>query len=215
MSASRSKRAAGREFIGEAGSGKSALFALMSLRARPERGTLIVAGRNSQRLSQRKLERARAKIGSCQQRELLLEGRSVTENLLLPCMARGALRRAAREVEETLERLDLTALGDVPITHLSASERRVVAIARACVGSPSLVLIDGALEGLDLAWKVRARAHLRRVHRQGATVVLFGREPVGPMTGHGMEFRLSEGKLEALEHAVHAPSPEVAGRRRP
>ena len=202
------------EFTGEAGCGKSLLFSMLSLRARPEQGTMIVAGRNIARLPQRKLERLRAKIGSCQQSPLLLEDRSVVENLLLPFVARKQLKQAPGYVDHILEQLELQALRDLPVHMLSSSERRVVGIARACVGDPSMILIDGAFEQLDLNWKKRVRAHLRRLHREGRTVVLFGRESVGPMTGRGVELRMTQSSIEPVERSVHAPAPEI-GRRRP
>ncbi len=202
------------EFTGEPGCGKSALFSMLSLRTRPEQGTLIVAGRNLARLPRRKLESLRSKIGSCQQEPLLLAHRTVLENLLLPFVARGQLKHAARAVDEVIEQFEIRALRDLPVHMLSASERRVVGIARACVGDPSMILIDGGFEHLDLVWKKRVRSHLRRVHREGRTVVLFGRENVGPMTGRGVEFRITQASVEAVERSVHAPSPEI-GRRRP
>ncbi len=202
------------EFTGESGCGKSAIFSMLSLRTIPKEGTLIVAGRNLSRLPQRKLERLRAKIGSCAQTPRLLEDRTVVENLLLPFVARNQLKKAPRHVDEVIEQLELGALRDLPVRMLSESERRVVGIARACVGDPAMILIDGGFEYLDLVWKKRVRAHLRRLHREGRTVVLFGRESVGPMTGRGVEFRITQSSIEPVERSVHAPSPEI-GRRRP
>lgn len=202
------------DVTGESSSGKSVLFELLSLRARTSQGTFIVAGRTLARLSRRKLEALRRRIGACAQRPMLLDGRTVTENLLVPLVARGETRSAARKVDAMLEAFELEAVKSLPVHALTESERRVVAIARACVGEPELILIDGGLDGLDAAWRQRVKQALRRLHLDGATVVLFSREVVGPVSGRGAAFRLEQGRLETLERSVHAPMPEDGGLRR-
>lgn len=202
------------DITGEPHSGKSVLFSLLSLRGRPAQGTLIVAGRNIGRLARRKLERLRRDIGSCAQSVRLLPDRTVTENLLLPLVARQRTNEAAESVARVLAQLDFEDVRDLEVSALTSSERRVLGIARAMIGEPSLILIDGGLDDLDRVWRKRVRAALRALHRQGHTVVLFGRDVVGPMTGQGIELRLEDGRLEHLEHSLHAPSPETMGRRR-
>ncbi|MEC9442702.1 MAG: ATP-binding cassette domain-containing protein [Myxococcota bacterium] len=202
------------DITGESGCGKSVLFELLSLRLLTREGTLIVGGRNLDRLPRRKLESLRRRIGACAQKPSLLEDRTVLENLLLPLVARGETRRAAQQVEVVIEALELGALRNMPLEALTESERRVVAIGRACVGTPAMILIDGGVEGLDPAWKKRARSYLRKLHLEGSTVILFSREAVGPMTGRGVELRLEDGRVEPTERSLHAPAPEHIGVRR-
>ena len=202
------------DITGESGCGKSILFELLGLRLSAREGTLIIGGRNLDRLPRRKLESLRKRIGACAQKPLLLEERTVLENLLVPLVARGETRSAARLVESVIEALELDALRHLPIEALSESERRVVAIGRACVGAAPMILIDGGVEGLDTAWKKRARSFLRKLHLEGSTVVLFSREAVAPMTGRGVELRIEDGRLEPTERSLHAPAPEDIGVRR-
>ena len=202
------------EVLGRAGSGKSLLFGVCSLRYRAKGASLIVGKRNLARLTPGKLAQVRATIGSCAQPPVLLERRSVIENLLLPFVVRGEQDGALGKIEETLERLELRGLRDVPVHATTPQERQLVGLMRACLGRPKVLLLDDAIAGLDPLYKKRALSLISGCHRQGATVVLFGRERVAPRAVDVLELHLEDGHLRPVERAGQTPTPEAAGRRR-
>lgn len=186
------------EVVGPAGAGKSVLFSLLSLRAKAAHGKCIIGGRNLERLDERGLAELRCKIGSCAQRPEFLEGRSVLENLILPLVARSQPDGALEKIEDLIADTRLEALAKMPAKGLSDAERRLTAIFRALVGRPSLILIDGGLEGLG-ELRADARAALNTAFEAGATIVLTGRERSSFDALRTTTLRLADGQLEPLD----------------
>jgi ABC-type ATPase involved in cell division len=183
------------EIIGPVGGGKSVLFSLLSLRKKAASAKSIIVGRNLDRLDARGIAELRQQIGSCAQQPKFLEDRSVVENLILPLVAREQKDDALGKVEALIGGSRLDALATVPARRLSAAERRLAAIFRALVGQPSLVVIDGGLEGLaDL--REDARAALNSAHDAGATVVLLGRELSPCDDRRTVIFRIQDAQIE-------------------
>ena len=186
------------DITGESGSGKSVLFRVLSLRERLAQGTLIVAGRNTSRLSRRRFEGLRRRIGACEQDAMLLEDRSVVENLLVPFIARGETRRAPAKVDSLLETLDIKRWAKLQVSTLTPSEKRVVAIARACVGEPSMIMIDGGLDGLGPEWTKKLRQHLRRLHRHAADPCQLAREVAHDLLARAVRHNAPDDALHRL-----------------
>lgn len=162
------------DVVGEPGTGKSVLFAILTLERRPRRGRLVVGGRNLDRIDDGGLDELRRKFGTCRQPIELLDGRTVLENVLLPLIVRGSVDGARDVAASHLESVGLADLAEVRVDELSAHERRSVAVARATVGTPSVVAIDEpALGGAGRLAGVSERA-LDEAHDAGATILTFG-----------------------------------------
>jgi ABC-type lipoprotein export system ATPase subunit len=201
------------EIVGPSGAGKSLLFGILSLRFVPDDGRLVVDGRNFHRLSGRGVADLRRRFASCAETPVLLEDRTVIENLVLPFVVRREEGRALSVCEELLEDAGLGRLRDVPVCDLARQERALVGLLRAVSGDSRLILIDGVLEQLEDEHLRTAMRLLQRRHLDGATVVVFGREPT-QNARRGRIFRMQDGAIEAVDEShPHAPVPETTGRR--
>jgi D-methionine transport system ATP-binding protein len=160
--------------VGPAGAGKSTLARVLSLRERPDSGVFRLDGHNTGMLDERSLRVARSRIGVVPTGDSLLAQRTAAGNIAVP------LEQAGMDGPQRRERvgkvLDLIGLTDRAATYpaqLTPGQRQRVAVARALVGEPAVVLADDPTAGLDadgaagvLAVLDRARAEL------GATVLV-------------------------------------------
>ncbi|TXD35513.1 ATP-binding cassette domain-containing protein [Lujinxingia vulgaris] len=184
------------EVVGGAGSGKSALFEVITLMSQPSSGRLVVAGRNLERVGRAGLSAVRREIGACAQWPPVLAKRTVVEHAVLPMVARGGASGALAAAEAVLEGLGLEHLRDVPGGQLSAQERMLVGVMMATVGSPKLVVIDAVHEALEAAWRGRVLSWLWQLKERGSTVVVLGRRPTSRSSG-GEVLRLDAVEPEA------------------
>lgn len=160
--------------VGPKGSGKSTLARVLALRERPDSGTLRLDGLNTSALDQRSLRAARSRIGVVSAGEGLLPQRTAAGNIALPLEQAGMDGPRRRDkVGKLLDLIGLTEAAAAYPDQLSPGQRQRVAVARALVGEPAIVLADDPTGQLDangaagvLAVLDRARAEL------GATVLV-------------------------------------------
>lgn len=160
--------------VGPSGSGKSTLARVLALRERPDSGTFCLDGLNTATLDQRSLRAARARIGLVPAGESLLAQRTAAGNIALPLEQAGM--DGPRRREKVGRLLDLIGLTDKAATYpdqLNPGQRQRIAIARALVGEPSVVLADDPTGGLDATGAAGVLAVLDRARAElGATVVV-------------------------------------------
>jgi ABC-type lipoprotein export system ATPase subunit len=163
--------------VGRSGSGKSTLLHLLGALDRPDAGTLQVAGQRLERLPEAGLTDVRRHhVGFVFQSFHLLPELSGVENVLLPArLARDGVGAAPR-ARELLERLGLAAVAGRLPTTLSGGERQRLAIARALVNDPELVLADEPTGNLDEESGAAVLELLRRVADSGRAVLLVTHE---------------------------------------
>lgn len=166
------------EIMGPAASGKSLLFSILSLTHSPLKGKLLIAGRNVERLRGPAYAELRRRIGSCSQNPTLLNRRTVIENLIIPLIVRGQEANAAPEAERLLEALNLSALRDAPLKSLANSERQAIAMLRAIIGRPPLIIIDDGFDLIAKQHRAPILTLLRAAQTNGSTVILFARQPI-------------------------------------
>jgi len=160
---------------GRSGSGKSTLLNLLAGIDVPTRGTVVVDGVALERLDDDALTRhRRARVGMVHQSFNLLPMLSVRENVALPALLAGEPERAALERGDRL--LDEVELGARRAAHprqLSGGEMQRVAVARALIHAPALILADEPTGNLDDRSAAMVIALLAAIAaRHGATVVL-------------------------------------------
>ncbi len=158
---------------GHSGAGKSTLLKLMAAIERPTSGTVLVNGQNVGKLRASAMPFMRRNFGLMFQDHKLLYDRTVFQNVMLPLDIIGYdAADAARRVRAALDKVGL--LGKekaMPVT-LSGGEQQRLAIARAIVHRPSILLADEPTANLDAAYAVELGDLLRSFHQVGVTVVI-------------------------------------------
>lgn len=141
--------------LGESGSGKSTLLSLICGTVRPDHGTIVAAGEDITTLSGGARDRMRAeRIGVIFQQFNLLPFGSVVDNILLPLRFAPDRRRRAGDAPAEAARLCLALglPGDVikaKAGTLSVGQQQRVAVARALIGQPPLIIADEPTSALD------------------------------------------------------------------
>jgi len=137
--------------IGRSGCGKSVTLKHMVGLLKPDRGKVVVDGAEVSTLEGAALERVRRKFGFLFQGGALLNSLSVEENLGLPLREHHLADEAevTKRVTETLELLELRQLEKVMPADLSGGMRKRVALGRAIITRPEIILYDEPTTGLD------------------------------------------------------------------
>jgi cell division transport system ATP-binding protein len=135
---------------GHSGAGKSTLLKLIPAIERPSAGAVLVNGQNVGTIKRSALPYLRRNLGLVFQDQKLLYDRSVYDNVMLP-LAFGALggREAARRARAALEKVGLLARAKANPIQLSGGEQQRLAIARAVVNRPSVLIADEPTANLD------------------------------------------------------------------
>jgi putative ABC transport system ATP-binding protein len=169
---------------GASGTGKSTLLSLLAGVNLPQRGEIQILDRSLEKMSSVQRDHFRADhVGFVFQLFNLIPYLSVLENVTLPCrFSRLRTRRVAdsgrsqqQEAIRLLEHLDMNdpQLLSRPVTHLSVGQQQRVAVARALMGSPELVIADEPTSSLDVDRRQAFLQLLFQECEQQGTTLLF------------------------------------------
>lgn len=137
--------------VGPSGAGKTTLLQIMGTLDRADTGTVEIDGEETTRLSQTKLSRFRnQKIGFVFQFHQLLPEFTALENIMIPAFIGGMGRKEARRrAEDLLDFMGLRDRANHKPNELSGGEKQRVAVARALVNRPVVVMADEPSGSLD------------------------------------------------------------------
>ncbi len=153
--------------LGPNGAGKSTLLALASTHLRPTTGRLEIAGHDAQRAG----AAVRAHIGLVSHRPMLYPDLSAAENLAYVVRMYG-LDRVEERVEAALRDVDLFPRRRERVSTLSRGMQQRLALARAMVHTPDMVLLDEPFAGLDRAAAVGLDERVAAAAGRGAAVLV-------------------------------------------
>jgi cell division transport system ATP-binding protein len=160
-------------FIGPSGSGKSTIIKLLLREITPTRGRVVVNNRDVSSMRSWRIPNFRRSIGCVFQDFRLLPNRTAYENVAFALEVIGRSRGVARRVVP--EVLELVGLGGKEHRYpheLSGGEQQRVAVARAFVNRPLMLLADEPTGNLDPDTSIEIMRLLERINRTGTTVVM-------------------------------------------
>ena len=137
--------------VGPSGAGKTTLLQIIGTLDKPDSGNIIIEGTDVSQLSAKKLSEFRNQhIGFVFQFHQLLPEFTAIENIMIPAFIAGVSRNKAKErTEELLALMGLSDRADHKPNQLSGGEKQRVAVARALVNNPAVVLADEPSGSLD------------------------------------------------------------------
>ena len=163
---------------GHSGAGKSTLFRLLAAIERPTSGSIVVNGQNLAALRQSAIPYVRRNFGLVFQDQKLLFDRSVLDNVLLPLAIVGLPRKEAlRRARAALDKVGLLAREMARPIALSGGEQQRLAIARAVVNRPAILLVDEPTANLDADSAAAILEIFRAFHQVGVTLVIATHDP--------------------------------------
>lgn len=184
---------------GPSGSGKTSLLSALGCMARPTAGSIIVDGRDVVKLPERFLtDLRRKKFGFIFQQLHLLRSVRVLENVLLPLypldMMPSDMRRNALDL---LHRFNIADKMNLMVKNLSGGEQQRVAIVRALINDPEVIIADEPTAHLDRALAVEFMDILAGLTDNGRTIIIATHDPF--VYGHDLVDRIiamRDGRIE-------------------
>jgi cell division transport system ATP-binding protein len=183
---------------GHSGAGKTTLVKLIASIERPTSGSLVVNGQNLAALRRSAIPYLRRNFGMVFQDQKLLFDRSVLDNVLLPLQIVGLPRREAiRRAQAALDKVGLLDREKARPIALSGGEQQRLAIARAVVNRPTVLLADEPTGNLDNESATDILEIFSSFHQVGVTVVVATHDQNWIERYHPNVLRMDHGRLVA------------------
>ena len=181
---------------GHSGAGKTTLVKLMSTIEKPTSGSLVVNGQNLSAMWRSAIPHVRRHFGLVFQNQKLLFDRNALDNVLLPLQIAGLPRREAiRRAQAALDKVGLLLREKANPIALSGGEQQRLAIARAVVNRPTVLLADEPTGNLDVESGAEILEIFADFHRVGVTVVVATHDQSWIERYHPNVLRLDHGRL--------------------
>jgi phospholipid/cholesterol/gamma-HCH transport system ATP-binding protein len=196
--------------FGVAGSGKSTILKLALGLMKPDSGRIYVLGQDVTQMSENELFELRSQIGMVFQESALFDSRTVRENVAFRLMEESTVpeEEIERRVREALSFVELERTVDMFPAELSGGMRRRVAIARAIVTKPEILLYDSPTGGLDPVTSttiVELIVKQRDVYKTSALMVTHRLQDAFIMATHYFDRKVNQ--MMSLPKGVHCEVP--------
>ncbi len=169
------------EFVfltGASGAGKTTLLRLLYRAELPTSGQLIVAGRNLATMPRRQVPRFRRRLGLVFQDFKLIDDRTVFDNVALVGRVVGlSYTESQRRANELLRLVGVDGRAQLVPAQISGGEQQRVAISRALMTAPQLLLADEPTGNLDPDRAIEIMRIFRAINRRGTTVLVATHDP--------------------------------------
>jgi cell division transport system ATP-binding protein len=185
---------------GASGAGKTSLLRLMQLALKPTRGLITLFGHDTQRLKRSDLPAMRRRIGAVYSDKRLLDHLNAFDNVALPLRLAG--RAASDYTPDVVELLAWVGLGermDAYPQALSGGEQQRLAIARAVVNRPDLLLADEPTGDVDQEMALRILRLFVELNRLGATVLIASHDEELVARSGRPVMHIENGRLSLLD----------------
>ena len=181
---------------GPSGAGKSSLLRLLTLADRPVTGGLRLFGSDVTRIDRRDIPAFRRRMGVVFQDFRLLDHLSAFDNAALPLrLAGGVEAEYAQDVREMLKLVGLGRRMDARPPALSGGEKQRLAIARAVVTRPGLIVADEPTGSVDAAMADKLLRLFQSLNKLGATVLITSHDQALAERSGARVLRLEGGRL--------------------
>jgi len=183
---------------GPSGAGKTTMLKLLYGAIKPSEGKLLVGGADVARLNKSSLPKLRRNIGIVFQDFKLIPRRTVGENVGLALEVLGTDRETIRRrVSAVLTIVGLQGREDIFPMYLSGGEQQRVAVARAIVNDPSILLADEPTGNLDGAMAVEVMEILQAINLRGTTVLVATHDAALMQRFPYRKIQFRDGRLES------------------
>ena len=165
---------------GPSGSGKTSLLSLVGCMSRPTSGKVVIQDKDVAKLPERFLADIRRQtFGFIFQQFNLIRDISVLENVTLPLYPiEGGFQEMRHRAEQVLERLGLMHKIKQKVNTLSGGEQQRVAVARALINDPEIIIADEPTAHLDRALSLDLLSILQKLNNEGKTIVIATHDPL-------------------------------------
>ncbi len=183
--------------VGPSGSGKTTLLNLIGGIDKPTKGRVILDGIEISSLPERKLSELRLrKIGFVFQSYNLIPVLTAFENVEFVLILRGVGKKERREkVMKILRDVGLEELADRPLTKLSGGEQQRVAVARAIVGEPKIVLADEPTANLDSENAIALVELMKKLNEEKGVTFILSTHDIRVVERTRRVIKLVDGKI--------------------
>jgi phospholipid/cholesterol/gamma-HCH transport system ATP-binding protein len=184
--------------IGKSGGGKSVLLKHLTGLMYPDAGEIWYGDRELWRSGPKGLAALRRRMGLLFQEGALFDSLTVFENVSVPAGYHGTLKpaEARRRVKSLLSELGMEGRGDAGVSELSSGERKRVALARALIMEPQVVLFDEPTTGLDPILSTQVDSLILDTRdRTGATCVVVSHDIAAVLTIADQVSLIHDGKV--------------------
>ncbi|WAA09261.1 ABC transporter ATP-binding protein [Fervidibacillus albus] len=160
--------------LGPSGSGKTTLLQIMGMLEQPTEGKVWIDGQDTSQLSEREITALRhEKISFVFQQYQLLPSLTVIENVLLPVMTFKKDKHLIERAEFFIDRVGLSHRRNHPPAKLSGGEQQRLAIARALMNDPDIILADEPTGNLDQETTTKIMDYFKEIHEMEKKTIVM------------------------------------------